>query len=249
MRAIISAAAAAALAIGLGATANAATYTWSLPGPATVGNQTAGSYQALNFTFYDGANAADSVVSDPTLSVGGTVTLNTDVGMIGGGWFALTPGGDPRATDDQIAIFYMDFTSGRISAYRYDGTLGVNGMNTYQDSDLFIASWANAVTTTLVGDTLSFEIDDLNVSAVQNAVDSEGYTGVSFDDQIGIWLHLSVMREIGFFDDGQVATFRPGALASFDLPIDDAGAVPLPGAALLLLTGIAGLAGARRIKR
>ena len=249
MRTIITAAAAAfAVGVaGLPAGAAATTYTFGFDEERFGGDQTAGIYQSLRFTYDEGADG-DTLVPEPTLSVSASVRM-TDAGMLRGGWFALTPGGDPRATDEQIAIFYMDFESGRLSAYRYDGGIG-EGFTSFQNDDLFIGSWADAIATTVTDGVLSFAIDDLDVSAVQAASRAPGYTGVAFGEEIGIWLHLSVMRDaVAFGEDGRLLNFRPGALASFDLPRTDADVVPLPGAALFLLTGAAGLIAARRARR
>ena len=245
----LAAAALAAGTLGLSAQASATTYTFGFDEPRDGGSAAAGSYEALRFTFDDGTSGADGIAANPVLDVSGSVRLDTEFGTIDGGWFALTPGGDPRATADQIAIFYMDFVSGRLSAYRYDGTLGVNGIDTYQNDDLFIGSFENAVTTTTTDGVLSFSIDAMDVSLIQAASDAEGYTGVGFGEEIGIWLHLAIMRDIAFGEDGRLTAFRTGALASFDLPRADADVVPLPGAALFALTGVAGLAGLRRLRR
>ena len=227
--------------------ASATVYTYGFDGYRGAGDQRAGSYVGLRFTF-DGDEGADGASYAPTLSVSGSVRMNEEVGQVSGGWFALTPGGDPRATNDQIAIFYMDFGTGRVSAYRYDGTLGTNGILTYRQDDLFITSYADAVQTTVTDGVLDFSLD-LDVAAVQLASDAEGYTGAAFADEIGIWLHLSVLRGITFDADGRVTSFASGPLASFDLPRSPADAVPLPGAVVFALTGLGGIAAARRAKR
>ena len=249
MRTIITAAAA-ALAIGVVSVpteAAATTYTFGFDEERFGGDQTAGIYQGLRFTYDEGVGG-DTLVPEPTLDVAGSVEM-TDAGMLRGGWFALTPGGDPRQADDEIAIFYMDFETGRLSAYRYDGNME-QGFYSFQNPDLFIESWADAITTTVTDGVLSFAINDLDLSTVQTASDAAGYTGAAFGEEIGIWLHLSVMRDAIAFDaDGRLTNFRTAALASFDLPRTDAFATPLPGAAVFLLTGAAGLVAARRARR
>lgn len=248
MRTIITAAAA-ALAVGalsLPTEAAATAYTFGFDEERWGGDQTAGIYQGLRFTYDEGAD--DTLSPEPTLDVSGAVQMN-EAGMLRGGWFALTPGGDPRQADDQIAIFYMDFESGRLSAYRYDGNI-TEGFYSFENPDLFIESWADAVTTSVTDGVLSFSIDGLDLSTVQTASDAAGYTGAAFGEEVGIWLHLSVMRDTITFDaDGRLTSFRPAALASFDLPRTDAFATPLPGAAVFLLTGAAGLVAARRVRR
>ena len=249
MRTIITAAAA-ALAVGIAglpAGAAATTYTFGFDEERFGGDQTAGIYQSLRFTYDEDADA-DTLAPEPTLSVSGSVRM-TDAGMLRGGWFALTPGGDPRQADDEIAIFSMDFETGRLSAYRYDGNMD-EGVYSFLNPDLFIESWAGAISTSVADGVLSFAIDDLDLGTVQTASDAAGYTGAAFGEEIGIWLHLSVMRDAIAFDaDGRLTNFRTAALASFDLPRTDAFATPLPGAAVFLLTGAAGLIAARRVRR
>ena len=235
--ATIAAAAAGLLSLGLGGQAAAVPYVFAFDEPREGGSQEAGSYEALSFAYDD---------EGPVLDVSGSVRLNTANGTISGGWFALTPGGDPRETDEQVAIFYMDFVSGRVSAYRYDGRQGeTGGVDSWQQDDLFIASWANAITTSVTDGVLSFSIPDLDVTAVQNASSDAGWTGVSFAERVGIWLHLTPLQEIAFDAEGKLTAYRTGVLASFDAPNAGTTAMPLPGAALFVLTGLAGLAALR----
>lgn len=245
----LTAIAAAALALSLTGQAAATTYTFGFDEPNRGGSQAAGSYQALQIRFDDGLSGADDVTVDPRLNVSGQVLLDTTFGEIGGGWFVLSPGGDPRDTTDQLAILYMDFDSGRISAYRYDGRLGSNGIASFRDDDLFIGSFDNAVQTSVVDGLLSFDISDLDVSSIQTATDAADYTGVGFGEEIGIWLHLSILRDIAFAEDGRLEAFRTGALASFDLPTGNALATPIPGAALFVVTGLAGMVAGRRLRQ
>lgn len=248
MRSFI-AAASAALALSAAGQAAASTFTFGFDEPRAGGSQAAGTYEALRITFTEGQSGADDLVFDPRLNISGQVRLDTTFGEINGGWFVLSPGGDPRDTADQLAILYMDFDSGRISAYRYDGMLGTNGISSFRNEDLFIGSFENAVETSVEDGVLSFAISDFDVSSIQLASDAADYTGVAFGEEIGIWLHLAILREIAFGEDGRLEALRLGALASFDLPNGNALATPLPGAAVFVLTGLAGFAAARRARR
>ena len=245
--------AAAALAVGLTGQASATSYTFTLDERRTLGDQSAGVWYETRITFDDGVSGANDLDVDPTLDLSGRIELDADLGPVTGGWFALTPGGDPRLADDEIAIFYMDFATGRLSAYRYDGNMN-EGFYSWQRPELFITTWADAIRTDVSDDGFfSFSIDDLDIATVQTASDNPDYTGVGFGAQIGVWMHLSVMREaIAFDEDGRLTSFSTGPLASLDMPrrnTDPLGEVPIPGAALFLATGVAGFAAARRARR
>jgi hypothetical protein len=249
MRRPLAAATAALSLTAFGLQAQAATFTWGFDAPTVGGDTTAGSYDALRITYDEGE---DGIAASPTLDIRGTVQLNEAVGIVGGGWFAISPGGDPRATTEELAIFYMDFESGLVSAYRYDGTLGINGIDTYRNQDLFITAFEDAVEATITGGVLTFEIDGLDLSEVQMASMAEGYTGAAFGEEIGLWLHLAVLTAFETDDQGRLTAFGTSALASFDLPrapTDGVDVIPLPGAAVFALTGLAGVFGLRKLRK
>ena len=226
------------------APAAAATYTYTADTPRSGGS--AGPFSGVSIAYDEGGDAASP---DPTLSFGATLTANPANGPVTGGWLVVSPGGDPKLTNDQLAILYLDFASGDVTAYRYDGTLGTDGVRSFEDASSFIGTYADAIDVTVMGSTLTFSVDALDVADIQAASDADGFTGVAFGETIGIWLHLGYLREYEQNADGSLAAFRLGQQSWFDLPsgpTDDLGAVPLPGGLVLAGTGLAALGAARR---
>lgn len=251
MRKLTTAALAAALTLPLvSGTANAAAFTFGFDVETVGGWTDAGTFQSLRFTYDEGDE--DGIQANPTLSFSGSVDLDQSQGTIDGGWFVLSPGGDPKeGVADELAILYMDFGSGLVSAYQYDAGLGIDGYRSFEDQSLFIASYEDAIQSTITDGLLSFSIDTLDVSAIQSATDAAGYTGVAFGEEIGIWLHLTALREFEADENGVVTSFEYGVQSFFDLPsagTDGLGEVPLPGAAVFALTGLVGLIGVRKAR-
>ena len=232
----------------LAAPAAAATFSYEVAMPnAGPGSDRAGQLQNLAFAYDDGGNSLNPAQS---LSASGSIAINTQVGTPEGGWFVLSPGPDAKDVERGLAILYMDLASGSVVAYEYDGTLGVLGFQTFAQQDRYIATFENAVSTEVSNGVLSFEIDDLDVSVIQGFSEDEGYTGVSFGEQIGVWFHLAVFNSIGVDADGRITAFAPRFDSFFDaVNLDSLAPVPLPAGLVLFGTGAAGVAAMRRRRK
>ena len=124
-----------------------------------------------------------------------------------GGWLVFTEGPNPKHAEGSYAIFYMDGTSGRLSAFEYDRQ---TKKNSYQDSSRFIASWDNAVNVVDNGteSSLSFSVD---VSSVLNAGIKTG-----FDDSMGVWFHATSGTNAGYDENGQLTSLAYSGKNWFD---------------------------------
>lgn len=238
---------AAATVLAAATPAAAASFTFSVDMPRSgAGSDTIGQIQTLAFGYDDGGSA---LTASQTLDASGSIEVNANQGMPTGGWFVLSDGRNARE-ENGLAILYMDFASGSVVAYEYDGSLGAFGYRTYQQQDRYIATYENAVTTSVMNGVFSFAIDDLDVSLIQSFSDDAAYTGVSFDEQIGIWFHLATFNAIEVGADGRIVSFAPRADSYYDIVgqsavADPLNPVPLPAGGVLLLTGLGGLAAAR----
>ena len=248
MRTLPVLAALAAGALTLTAPAAAATFNFSIAMPNSgPGSDNAGQIQSLAFAYDDGGNSLNPAQS---LSASGSIEIDTSVGTPEGGWFVLSPGADAKDVEHGLAILYMDFATGSVVAYEYDGTLGEIGFLTFAQQDRYIGTFENAVSTDVTDGVLSFEIDDLDVSVIQNFSDADDYTGVSFGEQIGVWFHLAVFNQISVGPDGRITSFAPRFDSFYDVVNQDAlGPVPLPAGGVLFVTGAAGLAALRRRRK
>lgn len=123
-----------------------------------------------------------------------------------GGWLVLTEGPNPKHANENYAIFYMDGTSGRLSAFEHTTQAK---KNSYQQNP-FLGSWDNAVTIADNGTerTMSFSVD---VSSILN-------TGIQtgFDDSVGIWFHATTGTNAGYDENGQLTSFAYSGKNWFD---------------------------------
>lgn len=100
-----------------------------------------------------------------------------------GGWLVVSPGPNPKGHDEELAIFYLDGITNKLTAYAYDG----RSPKSWQTEDL-LDSWDNAVKVEEDGNkrTLSFNV---NVAQVNAYSDDPEWTGAAFGEKIGIWFH------------------------------------------------------------
>lgn len=126
-----------------------------------------------------------------------------DVDDVNGGWFVLSAGTSPTISNSELAIMYLDFTTNDIHAYSYNG---LNNTSSFQDQSAYIQSFEDAIHITRNNGQLFVEIHDLDVAALQDSNNDPAWTGLSFDDEIGIWAHFGDI-DIRYAQNGLLSRF------------------------------------------
>lgn len=208
----------------------------------------AGTHKSVTATFDDQTN---------WLTWSSTLERNSQHNSLANGaWLVLSEGPNPRKDTDEYAIFYLDGTQQRVSAYHYDSNLGSKSWQTTQ----FLGTAALSVTDEGSDRTFSFGLDVSDINGMTD-VFGEDWKGAAFGEEIGVWLHsvnelktdytaLGELSEFDYkyaswFDSGvPMATVRAASLG------EDAQDIPESGSAIALgvFAGIVGL-GCRGRKR
>ena len=161
--------------------------------------------------------------------------------LINGGWFAMSPGPNPKQSNDELAILYLDFEAAMSTPIAITGFrirrlpgrgLGVTQATTSRRIMMVL-------TVTQNGDGLSVAFDDLDVSALAPGEFGADWTGVSFDENVGGWFHFSQLDAFAM-KDGRISAWQPTVQSWLDVANKSA-TVPEPmGLALIGLGAVAG---------
>lgn len=214
----------------------------------------AGSAQAALFTYEisnppGGTGAGD--ISDFAVSYDDITNLySLDVTVAGspdhladGFWQASSPGPNPKGTLDELAIIFADSNTGDAWVYEYNGA---NGPSSIQDPGNLIAYYPDVVTETTAGNTRTISMAPIDITPVQNFSTGPDWTGLAFDEGIGVWFHPVALADTGLTGDASGITAYPVAKQSFyDVSNKVASSgpsdVPEPGTLMLLLAGLIGV--------
>ncbi|MEM6638812.1 MAG: PEP-CTERM sorting domain-containing protein [Pseudomonadota bacterium] len=203
----------AALAALLGASATASatlTYTYEFDRP---GSHFGGG-SGLDY------NSISSTYNEATEQFSFTVEYGTSAAE--GGWLVVSPGANPKRSDDELGIAYFDAASGDVWVYAYNG---LNNSLSWQQGPL-LGYFQDAYTT--VGNTATLAFDASGVHANLE-------TGFAFGPQFGAWFHPIVNANIvgdqtgltrfagtqGWFDvhnHGDCSNPRTGCVTSEQIP-------------------------------
>ena len=133
---------------------------------------------------------------------------------------AINDGPNPKGHGDELALLYFDNSGPEpvISAYTYDGE---NNLNSFQNEPLVSSLGPDSpfsnisVTTDEYGQSMfSFELD---ATSIQEFSDSDKWTGVSFQDSIGVWLHPVDGLETSYDSNGFLETWNFDSQSYFDV--------------------------------
>ena len=176
------------------------------------------------------------------LGFSATIALREDRPAVNGGWFVLSPGFMPQATTEELAIFYMDFDGGDLYAYQYNGA---SSEDSWMDPSRYITTYDDVLSVENDGHAITVGFHDLFVGAVQTAICNGIWTGASFGEMFGGWIHFTALDEFAA-ENGVITAFDTGWQSFLDV---DHRATQVPEPAGLALLGLFGAMGAAAYRR
>lgn len=133
--------------------------------------------------------------------------------VIDGAWLVVNDGGEPKGTESQYPIFYLDGLNDVVSMYQYDGTW-------YSDSwkaadAIYLGSVPLTSDRSKQFQTYSFELD---ATALNSRDDIDpNWQGVHFAEEVGIWFHGVEDLTAAYNADGSLAQFDYGKFNYYDV--------------------------------
>jgi hypothetical protein len=139
-------------------------------------------------------------------------------------WLVINNGPNPKSSNtNELAITYGDITKGLASTYVYNGQ---NSASSIRSPAIWLED--HSIATSDTGFSLSFDATNIN-----NWSSNPDYTGIQFDQDVGIWFHIAEKANITY--DGNTLTDfniasrdhgwydvsnRQAALVEFTPPLD-----------------------------
>ena len=241
------------LAFGSVAKADSYDYSWSTPGSNVVTNDAAGSFNSIHSTY-------DS--SSQNLSWSANFTAGTNANALPNAFtLVLSNGPNPKGTAGQLAIFYLDASSGApvLTAYGYNGQNATDSWTNPNPADTIASSkldtsWIHSLTykTEANGSkTLGFDINATAINSHVSPYTPAGSTwqGAAYGSNIGIWFHDYDNLQTTY-SNGYLTSFNPGVQGWYDTNNQSTTSVTPEASSLLLLGfGLAGLAPVALLRR
>jgi hypothetical protein len=117
-----------------------------------------------------------------TDELSGSFSLQEHSGLADTAWLVLSDGKNPKGNEQDHGILYMDFASGNSWLYQYNGQ---NNLSSYTSGDL-LAFYENSVSANNNGSSVDV---DFSVSFAGVTAPTDTWTGMSFDESVGVWFH------------------------------------------------------------
>ena len=212
----------------------------------------------------------DATYSTTTQQLSWSATFGPKHGQLTDGFtLALNDGPNPKGHAGELALLYFDGSDAHnpiVSVYAYNGK---NSFSSYKDGD---GNTAGNQTPDFIGSTLGGVSWLSNVSVVDNAdgtrtfnFDLDGnvvnnhsplypdandeWFGMGFASKVGIWFHSFIGYNAHYTQDGRLTNLNYHRQGWFDGSNINTTVVPLPGAGLMGIAGLAGISSVRRRRR
>ncbi len=201
---------------------------------------------------YEDLSASNGGMSDRLDSVSSTyntdtevftwdTTFNADPTDVNGFWLVVNNGPNPKSSDvNELAIMYGDMNTGIVTTYAYNG---LNNSNSWSTPGIFLQS--DTFTTT--ANSLSLSIDATNINAWNAPETAPDYTGIAYDQNIGIWFHISTGSEFSY-DESEITGYSYSQQGWYDKSWRTTTEVPEPSTLVLMTCGLLGFGLMRRRK-
>ena len=202
------------------------TYVYSIDNPP--GSDNGGDIKNVSTTFNDDTNEFTFSLTVEDISEGFTVAINN--------------GANPKGHEAEMALIYFDASGADpvVSIYAYNGANAQNSwfdgstQDGVQPPDQILNSIANSslfsnISATVDADgnnVFSFAVDATTIQEHDPLYGPDGdWTGVAFDEQIGVWLHPVRGLDAGYDDDGFLEQWSIDGQGWFDTAYQDADVV------------------------
>jgi len=186
-----------------------------------------------------GGDKLDSVsgsYNDITEQFTWDVEFNSNPTPVDGFWLVVNNGPNPKQSNvNELAIMYGDMDTNTLTTYVYNGQ---NSASSWNNPGIHLQ------TDTFTSDSDSLSID-INATAINDWSTNPLYTGISFDDNIGIWFHISTGSNF-VYDGNEIDQYNFSSQGWYDKANLTTTSVPEPFSFSLLLLGVIGLFASRR---
>jgi len=196
---------------------------------------------ANNGGIADELSTVNATFNDATNDFTWDVTFNDDPTTVDGFWLVVNNGPNPKSSNvNELAIMYGDMDTGVLTTYAYNGQ---NNSNSIINPGILLQTDTFAVT----DNSISIDIDATAINAWNAPATAPDYTGIAFDQKIGIWFHISKNSTFGYDALGEVIeSYGYGAQGWYDKADLNTITVPAPASLLLLGLGLIGFGSARK---
>lgn len=204
----------------LAASANAALFTFDVD-PVTGGHL--GNDKISNIvTSFDSTNQRFTWSSSPKFP---SPTVS-DQNIVDGFWLVVNNGPNPKNSNvNELAIMYGDLEAGVLSTYIYNGQNNAGSINSLPGNTAPVLLQTDVLSVDSITGAFSFDIDTQSINnwALANPnVNNTDYTGIAFDDKIGIWFHFSSGSDFTYNTDGDITGYSYDKQGWYDVANEDA---------------------------